>query len=483
MFVLSGEYLNRYKKVKRVIKKHTCSSDKRTEALKDLYNIFVDLEMTGGSLDEFMNLRNYTTDIIATLPKKNKFYRWGILSGIGVILITTLIYLSLEIIEQQKYEILEAPAVLVQPSNTVVWAPIDDAYGYRIYVNGIYRYTTVRTDYRLSNLDYNTQYTIEVEAFSQNKYLKANKSVPVLLTTSNKHSQVYDFSESQMELTFDHIRRAHVLLAPNYSGRYKIIPANMTLHDFYITDITTDESVFMFRYEDHFEVSLKNDHIYELTVIQVFLTDGSLTITLEAASVRSDLTNVGTWLPQNEQTFFEYNNTSGTDQYIQIVSEGALTVRLYQGLEFENPGHYGVYLSNDIIKIDRTTSKIYFVVTNIDQSEASLQYFPLTDQVMSIGMNETIPLDQERDVFVFTHQITGATDIMITSGDITYYVNMYLYDGTWVQAIVHSPSPTETVFSIPDVYILSTITIVVFALPDVPSSGSGPSTITIQPST
>ena len=70
MFKLSGEYASQYKKVKHEIKKQARFSKKRTEAIKDLYNLFVQLQIDGGSLEEFENSRWLSKEIVVNLPKK-----------------------------------------------------------------------------------------------------------------------------------------------------------------------------------------------------------------------------------------------------------------------------------------------------------------------------------------------------------------------------------------------------------------------------
>ncbi|MCV2231560.1 hypothetical protein N7548_01785 [Acholeplasma manati] len=480
MFVLSGEYLNRYKKVKRVIKKQTRSSVKRSEALQDLYNIFIELEMTGGSLDEFMNLRTYTTDIIATLPKKNKYIRWGVLSGLGIVLISTIVYLGLYIQELQKYTVLASPSVELLNRTIIQWDPIEHADGYRIYVDGMLRDNIEETSYNLYHLDYARSYTIEVEAYSNQKYFKKSVRVPMLVSTPRKQSQVYDFGQFVQTLIFDDNHSAHVLISPNYTGTYRLTPSMMDDHyAYYLEDLTTQDNVLMLKSTDYFSVLLESDRVYELTVNDMRKLNLTITIALSGEEKYDNLENLNKTITRDTSFFVEYQNLSGEDQYYQYTGD-PVQIRAYQGLAYEGIGHYVVFLDDNVIKIHKTATRVIFKITHDGPGEATIDFEHMTTDVTNLSIHQTFTLTG--DPQIITHTFTGASDIIIHSGEQRYGIAIYTYDGTLVRAMVHSISATEMVYEVPSVYMAQPVTIVIFTIPSDEPPGTGPSTITIQPS-
>ncbi len=479
MFVLSGEYLNRYKKVKRVIKKQTRSSMKRSEALKDLYNIFVELEMTGGSLDEFMNLRTYTTDIIATLPKKNKYIRWGVMSGLGIVLISTIVYLGLYIQEMQKYTVLASPSVELVNGTIIYWDPIEYADGYRVYVDGMLRDNIEETTYNLYHLDYARTYTIEVEAYSNQKYFKKSIRVPLLVSTPRKQSQVYDFGQHFQTLIFDDKHSAHVLISPNYTGTYRLTPSIVDdNYAFYLEDLTTQDNVLMLKSTDYFSVFLESDRIYELTVNDIRKQNLNVTMALSGEERYDNLENLNKTIPPGAAFFVEYQNLTGEDQYYRYTGD-PVQIRAYKGLTYEGVGHYVLFLDENVIKIHKTATQVIFKITYDGLGEATIDFENMTNDVVDLSINQTFTING--DPQVLTHTFTTASDILIQSGEQRYVISIYAYDGTFLTTSVRSISQTETVYEVPSIYISKPVTIVIFTIPSNEPPGTGPSTITIQP--
>lgn len=481
MFKLSGEYASQYKKVKHEIKKQARFSKKRTEAIKDLYNLFVQLQIDGGSLEEFENSRWLSKEIVVNLPKKNKYLIWIPIGMIFIFLVSTIIYLSRTIVELRQYRELDAPIVILTEDNVVQWNPIEEAEGYRVYVNGILRGSTDETSYNLYHLDYNRQFTIEVEVFSNNKYLKNNKSTPLLITTSRKQSQVYEFKETSLTLDFDDQNRAHVILSPNYSGQYRITPSIMSEnYSFYIEDITNQETVLLFEDDTHYLAFLLNERVYELTVSKLHYANPSIDIALSIDTHYESLDDVHYMIMIGISVAFEYQNMTGEDQYFQYTGHPDVEIGMYLGLEYESAGLYGLMLDDNIIKIDKNAPKLIFEITstNQDDVDVDIEFIDLTDTVVDLPINQTYTFNQAP--LIFTHTLEGQSEIIIESVEEDYIIGLYLNDGTKVQFITHTLSDTEIRYEIPEIYRLSEITIIIYK--ETPQNANGQdATILIQP--